>query len=167
MLGKSLYRRSLLFRALYRLNRATGSRLSQERIDEALTGLAYLTAVVRLRRRLVASGGRSQVIDRFLADFLYVGRKADRARFSRWAWLASLLYVSLPVVHLTAAHPVLSARKQEISAAGLARFDREMTRFYTRRPRVRYLRFTNAGSPEEATRLLSRHLAALARGEET
>jgi hypothetical protein len=167
VLGKSLYRRSLLFRALYRLNRTTGSRLSQERIDEALTSLAYLAAAVRLRRRLVASGGRSLVIDRFLADFLYVGRKADRARFSRWAWLASALYVSLPVVHLTAPHPVLSARKQEISATGLARFDREMTRFYTRRPWVRYLRFTNAGSREEATRVLSRHLAALARGEET
>jgi hypothetical protein len=167
VLGKSLYRRSLLFRTLYRLNRITGSRFTQERIDEALPVLAYLAAVVRLRRRLVASGGRGLVIDRFLADFLYVGRKADRAHFSRWAWLASVLYVSLPVVHLTAPHPVLSMRKQEISATGLTRFDREMTRFYARRPWVRYLRFTNAGSPEEAIRVLKRHLAPFARGEET
>ena len=164
VLGKALYRRSLLFRGIYKLNRGTGARLSQERIDEALAGLAFPTAVLRLRRRLAAARDRALVIDRFAADFLYVGRKADRARFSRWGWLASLLYVSLPVVHMTAPYAVLSGRKQEISEAGLLRYERDMTRFYTRRSRVCYLRFANHGTAEEAVRLLGRQLAERGQG---
>jgi hypothetical protein len=163
VLGKSFYRRGLLFRGLYRLNRRLGAPFSQESIDEALPALAYTVAALRLRRRLSDPATRGLLIDRFLPDFLYLGRKGDRARFSRWAWISRVLYVSLPVVHLTADHAVLAGRKLEISPAGLRRYDRDMTRFYTSLPFVRYLRLQNAGSVDQASRVLCGRLAQLLR----
>ncbi|MBW2361406.1 MAG: hypothetical protein JRG84_10920 [Deltaproteobacteria bacterium] len=159
VLGKSLYRRSLVFRGLYKLNRALGAPVSQERIDEALCGLAYVVATLRLRRRLGVDSGRGLILDRYLGDFLYVGRKGDWPRF-RGEWLARLCYVDVPVVHFTAPHARLAQRKQEISAPAHARFDTDMTRFYSERPRVGYLRVENGGSVEDALARLRMLLGA-------
>ena len=85
--GKQLYRGTLPFRALYRLNWGTVNWL-QERIDEMLApltfGIAWLSLHALLLKRRWRRDERILVVDRFLPDFLYVRRKTDSPRFFRF-----------------------------------------------------------------------------------
>jgi hypothetical protein len=157
LVGKSLYRTSLVFRLVYRVERLLGGR-TPERIDERWAVLAFLVALARLRAHVARAGGRV-ILDRHLMDFLYVGRKSDRPRFVRGAVLLGRLAARIPVVHLAPPHAVLAARKDEVGAPALAAYDRDMARQHTRYRSVDYLRFPNAGRVDDAAGALRAYFA--------
>jgi thymidylate kinase len=158
VVGKSLFRESWVFRKLYAWNRRLpkARRLRRERIDDLLAPLAFLVAAVRVRRSLRL--GAVVLVDRYLADFLYLKRKTDRSRFSLLADLLKPLCPPVRVVHLSVPHSVLQGRKTEITVTGMRRYEESMRAFYSARGWVDYLRFNNRVPEDEAVVILESYL---------
>jgi hypothetical protein len=161
LVGKQLYRGTLLFRGLYRLNSLT-LKWTQERIDEAFAPIAFGLSCLRLRvllrwRRWTRKRG-VLILDRFLPDFLYVKRKTDRPKFARLArWLLPF-GVQASVVHLLLPYESLQERKQEFTREGHARYDEDMMRTYCGADLCDYLAFHNDGEIKEVVEALRGHI---------
>ncbi len=160
MLGKDLYRLGVPFRAFYKLNRMSLG-LTRETIDEWLHPIAYLCALLSLRKSVKAIGDRVLLIDRSPADFMYVGRKSDAPRFSRLSKFLSLFRRSLPVVHLVVPFEVLESRKNEMTPSGQELYDLDMLQYHAMLPGADYLLFRNAGSLADAAEVLTDHVNAM------
>jgi hypothetical protein len=164
LLAKQLYRQSLTFRGAYKINKAT-IRKPSEWVDEMLAPLAFDCARRALKFKLrYHRDERLNVLllDRYLGDFLYVGRKRGEADFVKLRKLCPGKSWQCPLVHFVVPFATLAGRKQEISEAGQRAYDLAMIDHYTRAGRATdYLVFANTGTIEQATAALTSHITEL------
>jgi hypothetical protein len=126
--GRRLYRRSWVYQVLSRPVRHAdpGAREAfDERHCRPIVARAALSLVLRLLTRALTRRG-TLLIDRSLADFLYLGRKTDHGGFDGWSGDLMRLAPAVPTIQLVAPHSVTEARKAEVTQAGHERYDREM-----------------------------------------
>lgn len=154
-LSKDAYRRSPLFRGIYKANRLT-LRLPYEPIDNLLTPLTFAVAAQRLPKVV----SRWTVLDRYLGDFLVVDRKSDQPRFSHLIRLLSWFHRPCQVVHIRAEWSTISSRKEEFSEKGHAWYDKSMLGYYRSLPVLDYLAFCNDDALESAAKALTRFFSA-------
>lgn len=152
-LAKNAYRRSLVFRGIYKANRHT-LRLPYEQIDNMLTPLTYAVASYRLPK-IVSD---QTVLDRYLGDFLIVDRKSDEPRLSGIAGLLANLHRPCTTIHIRASWSTIASRKNEVSEKGHAWYDLTMLRHYRSQPVVDYLAFRNDGELAPAATALTEFL---------
>lgn len=147
------YRRSLVFRGIYKANRYT-PRLPYETIDNMLTPLTYAIAAYRLPK-IVSD---HTVLDRYLGDFLIVDRKSDQPRLSRIARLLANFHRPCTTIHIRASWSTIESRKDEVTEKGHAWYDLTMLRHYRSQPVVDYVAFRNDGELEPAAAALTKFL---------
>jgi len=159
--GKHLYRKSILYKLAVIFIRPLLMR-SRENFDEVLAPLVYLRASLALRLRLLFNRKPTTctLIDRSLADFLYVNRKTDQPRFSQWGWLTRLFGKRIATVHCMVSFENVMKRKQEMTESGHETYDRQMFEHHTRRSPTNYIAFNNDGSLDESAAALA-HLLKL------
>jgi hypothetical protein len=150
----NVYRRSLVFRAIYKASRLTVN-LPYETLDNRLGPLAYLVATWRLPRVVSAQ----TVLDRYLADFLMVDRKSDEPRFVRSSVVLRKLDRPCQTIHIRAAWPTVADRKNEVTERGHVWYDAMTLRYYRSQPIVDYLAFQNDGPIEQSAAALMEYLA--------
>ncbi len=154
--GKHLYRKSYLFKLLVIFVRPL-LRQSRETFDERLAPLVYLRACWGMR--LKHWRGRRLLIDRTLTDFLYLDRKTDRPRFSRWRWLTAVAGLRVPVVHCLVDFDQVARRKElEVTRSGHAAYDGDMFAQLAGRVPGFYLAFNNNATLEDSAAALERIL---------
>jgi|GEM_PF-738042 len=153
--GKHLYRKSLTYKLAVIFLRPLITR-SRERFDEILAPALYLRACFGQRlkaqfsQRRLRPQRRLTLIDRSLADFLYVNRKTDQPSFCRSRWLSRLFGQRIPTIHCHVSNEILVTRKQEMTPTGHAAYDRDMFEQLTRRTPTDYVGFHNDLSLDEA-----------------
>lgn len=152
--GKHLYRKSLLYKLAVIFVRPLTFR-SREKFDEVLAPLVYLRACLGLEIKRWRAGEKLTVIDRNLIDFLYLDRKSDRPRFSRFGWLARILGRRIPVVHCLVPYEELVKRKKEMTEQGHRLYDEEMHAHLSACVPTSYFLFNNAGELDESVAALS------------
>lgn len=153
--GKHLYRKSLVYKlAVIFLRPLTFQ--SREKFDEILAPLVYLRACLGLEIRKWRTGEKLTLIDRNLIDFLYLDRKSDLPRFSRFRWLARLVGRRIPVVHCILPYEALVKRKDEMTEQGHCRYDEDMFSHLATRVPTSYVLFNNSGELEGAVEALGR-----------
>lgn len=155
VLSKDAYRRSLLFRGIYKANRLT-MKLPYEVIDDRLAPLSYAVAAHRLPR--IAS--ERALLDRYLGDFLVSHRKSDEPRFSRATRVLANFHRPCAIVHVRASWPTIVSRKNEVSERGHAWYDQSMLRYYRSLPVLDYLVLRNDGPLESSAAALTTYLLA-------
>jgi hypothetical protein len=148
--GKHLYRKNLFFKLLVIFIRPLLFQ-NRERFDETLAPLVYGLASLRLRVGLWCASARKRVLmDRSLVDFLMCNRKSDEPSFGHKAWLTSLWGCRIPTVHFLVSYERLAERKQEMTVAGIAKYNQKMFQHFTRRIPTDYLLFNNDGALEQS-----------------
>jgi hypothetical protein len=147
--GKHLYRKSLTYKMAVIFLRPLLTR-SRERFDEILAPALYLRACLGQRLKALTSQRRLMLIDRSLSDFLYVNRKTDQPSFCRSRWLSRLFGQRIPTIHCHVSNEILVTRKQEMTPAGHAAYDRDMFEQLTRRTPTDYVGFHNDLPLDEA-----------------
>lgn len=156
LLTKKAYRRSLLFRGIYKANRHTIGR-AYEWIDDRLAPLAFVVAA----RRLPGQAAPGTLLDRCLGDLLVVHRKSEQPRFSVLTALLRDLDRPCTIVHVRASWSTIAARKNEVSKGGHDWYDRSMRRFHLGQLVFDYVAFRNdadlASAAEALVRFVSRH----------
>lgn len=152
--GKHLYRKSLLYKLAVIFVRPLTFRC-REKFDEILAPLVYLRACLGLELKCWRAGEKLTVIDRNLIDFLYLDRKSDRPRFSRFGWLARILGRRIPVVHCLVPYEELMKRKKEMTEQGHRLYDEEMYARLSACVPTSYILFNNAGELDESVAALS------------
>lgn len=158
--GKHLYRKSLSYKLAVIFLRPL-MRRSRERFDEILAPWLYLRACVSLWLKLLLPRRRLMLVDRSLVDFLYVDRKTDLPSFCRGSWLVGLIGQRIPTIHCHVSLENVLQRKQEMTAAGHAAYDRDMFAHFSRRVPTDYIAFNNDGPLAEAVPALDRILARI------
>lgn len=156
--GKHLYRKSILYKLAVIFIRPLLMR-SRESFDEVLAPLVYLRACLALRLRLMFHAkNKLTLVDRSLVDFLYVNRKTDQPRFSRWLWLSRWFGKRISTIHCIVKFENVIKRKQEMTAAGHEAYDRDMFEHLARRVPTDYVAFNNDASIDDAAQALARVL---------
>lgn len=146
--GKHLYRKNLFFKLLVILVRPLLFQ-NREKFDETLAPLVYALACMRLRLGVwFASSKKTVLMDRSLVDFLMCNRKSDEPSFGHKEWLARVWGCRIPTVHFLVSYQRLAQRKQEMTLAGIAKYNHEMFRHFTQRVPTDYLLFNNDGGLE-------------------
>lgn len=148
--GKHLYRKCWFYKLLVIFVRPLLFQ-DRERFDETFAPVAYLRACVGLRWKLWRQRRGVLLMDRSLADFLFVDRKTERPRFCRSRWLFDWMGRRIPVLHLVLPYDVVAARKQEMTRAGHEIYDLSMFRHYSRLTPGDYLVFNNQSDLSAAT----------------
>jgi hypothetical protein len=168
--GKSLYRRSIPYNILLATVRPL-LRHNREAFDEQIALVAYLQAAIKLRffvlwRLLIRCSGLT-IIDRTLADFVYVERKTDQPRFCNGFFVAHFVGCRIPVAHLVVSNDVLMERKNEFTKSGQHIYDHDMFRFHSRRIPTDYTVFYNGHSLSNSSAAMIRLIAAAEFGKVT
>lgn len=153
VLAKDAYRRSLVFRGIYKANRLTLG-LPYESIDDVLAPLSYVIAAHRLPK-IVSD---HTVLDRYLGDFLVTDRKSDQPRLSRGARVLAPLYRPCAIVHIRASWSTIESRKKEVSERGHAWYDTAMLHHYRSQPVLDYLVLRNDGALAASAAALTAYL---------
>lgn len=153
LVGKHLYRRAFLFRGIYKINRST-LRLKMEKVDELLGTIAFLTSYINflnLQGFHDRKDKKVAIFDRFLPDFLYVGRKGNHPSVSLFGKLINrCLPYSAKIIHLTLPYENLVLRKKEISRKAYSHYLETMLLMYAKRLKVDYLLLNNAGTIDDS-----------------
>jgi len=160
LIGKKLYRRSLIYRLATRTARHRAP-AAREAIDERLATIVFLRAVSAFRRTLAwrrLRGTGTLLVDRSPLDFLYLGRKSDQGRFHPAVDRLESLAPSTPTIHLVAPHAVTSIRKSELTEAGHAAYDDAMLLRIAGQSPCDHLVFHNGGDVSEASVTLAAYL---------
>jgi thymidylate kinase len=148
--GKHLYRKNIFFKLLVIFIRPLLFQ-DRERFDETLAPLVYGLASIRLRVGLWCASARKLVLmDRSLVDFLMCNRKSDEPSFGRKEWLTRLWGCRIPTVHFFVSYERLAERKQEMTVAGIAKYNQKMFQHFTRRIPTDYVLFNNDGTLEQS-----------------
>ncbi len=155
--GKHLYRKSLIYKLLVIFVRPLICS-SRERFDEIIAPLNFLLACLKLRMLWICFPHQWRIFDRCPADFLYLDRKTDHPRFSRWTWLRQLFGLRVTTVHLVVSSYVLDQRRREVTQKGHAAYDREMREQLSRHVPTDYLAVNHEGSTEQMVGNLQRLL---------
>ena len=150
----SVYRRSLLFRAIYKASRLT-VKLPYETLDKMLAPLTYVVTAWRLPKVVSAQA----VLDRYLADFLIIDRKSDEPRLARCSQVLRKLDRPCQTIHIRAEWGTVASRKNEVTERGHAWYDSTTLRYYRSQPMVDYLAFRNDGPIGQASAALTEYLA--------
>jgi thymidylate kinase len=158
--GKHLYRKSWLYKLLVIFVRPLLLQ-DREHFDETFAPVAYLRACIGLRLKLWRRTRGVLLMDRSLADFLYVGRKTESPQFCRSLWLSRVIGRRIPVVHFILPFERVRERKQEMTRAGHAAYDAAMFRHFTQRAPTDYVAFNNAGAVTPGAEALGRILQRL------
>jgi hypothetical protein len=158
--GKHFYRKSFLYKLAVIFIRPLTFQ-SRENFDELIAPLVYLRACLGLRIKLLRWKSGITLVDRNLIDFLYLGRKQDQPRFSRFFFLRQIFGLRLPAVHCVANFDVIQSRKDEMTSEGHAAYDRDMGRALSNRCPTDYLCFNNSGELAESAEALGRIVMAL------
>lgn len=158
--GKHLYRKSWGYKLLVILIRPLLFQ-DRERFDETFAPIAYLRACLGLRWKLWRQQHGGLLLDRSLADFLFVGRKTKRPQFCRSRWLFYCIGRRIPVIHLVLPYEVVVARKQEMTRVGHAIYDTSMFQHYSRLVPGDYLAFNNQGDLASAVSAAGHLLLAI------
>ena len=159
--GKHLYRKNLFFKLLVILVRPLLFQ-NREKFDETLAPLVYGLACMRLRLGVwFASSKKTVLMDRSLVDFLMCNRKSDEPSFGHKEWMARVWGCRIPTVHFLVSYQRLAQRKQEMTLAGIAKYNHEMFRHFTQRVPTDYLLFNNDGELESSADSLAELLRRL------
>ncbi len=163
--GKHLYRKSILYKLAVIFIRPLLMR-SRESFDEVLAPLVYLRASLGLRIALWRKGKEAglMLIDRSIVDFLYVNRKTDAPRFSRWSWLSRCFGKRIRTVHCLVRFENVLKRKQEMTLAGHTAYDRDMFNHLTRQTPTDYIAFNNDGAVDDSAQALVHLLQLVEKG---
>ncbi len=157
--GKHFYRKSLSYKLAVIFIRPLLFQ-DRERFDEILAPFVYLRACLGLRLMLLfSSKNNSTLIDRSLIDFLYVDRKTDAPRFSKFYWLRNLFGVRIPNVHCIASHETVMQRKQEVTRQGHFRYDEDMFQEFALRCPTDAVLFNNDGELDASRIAIQRILS--------
>ncbi|QDT54522.1 hypothetical protein Pan44_25550 [Caulifigura coniformis] len=165
LIGKKLYRRSLIYRMATRTARHRASN-AREAIDERLATIVFLRAVSAFRRTLAwrrLRGAGTLLVDRSPLDFLYLGRKSDHGRFHPAIGRLESLAPSTPTIQLVAPHTVTSARKPELTEAGHVAYDDAMLLRIAGQSPCDHLVFHNGGNVSESSIALAAYLTRFIR----
>ncbi len=159
--GKHLYRKNFFFKMLVILVRPLLFQ-NREKFDETLAPLVYGLACMRLRLGVwFASSKKTVLMDRSLVDFLMCNRKSDEPSFGHKEWLTRVWGCRIPTVHFLVSYQRLAQRKQEMTLAGIAKYNHEMFRHFTHRMPTDYLLFNNDGGLESSADSLAALLRRL------
>ena len=162
--GKHLYRKSLLYKSLVAVVRPL-MRTPRETFDEQLALFTYLRAAIALRflllRKTLLRLSKLTIIDRTLADFLYVDRKTDEPRFCRGYKVSKIAGRRIPVVHLVVDHTTLCERKQEFTRTGHDIYDKDMLEFHSQRIPTDYTVFQNSQSLDDSSAAMNHLLTTI------
>lgn len=158
--GKHLYRKSLLYKLAVIFIRPIITR-SRERFDEILAPWLYLRAAAAMRLKLLFGGKRMTLVDRSLVDFLYLDRKTDHPGFGSSRWLMKVAGCRVPTIHCCVSFENVMRRKQEMTAAGHAAYDRDMFLAHTQRVPTDYVGFNNDQTLVAAQAALARIITRL------
>ncbi len=153
--GKHLYRKSLLYKLAVIFIRPLTFQ-SRENFDEVISPLVYLRACFGLRLKILFSSSKVTFVDRALPDFLYLDRKTDHPKFSRFSWLMRWFGCRIPVAHCLTSFENVQKRKDEVTAAGHKIYDDTMYALHTKNCPTDYVAFNNDGTLEESAATLSR-----------
>jgi hypothetical protein len=160
LVGKKLYRRSLIYRLATRSARHRDP-ANREAIDERLSPVLFLRSVSAFRRTLAwrrLRGLGTLLVDRCPLDFLYLGRKSDHGRFHPATARLESLAPSTPTIQLVAPHSVTSTRKPELTEAGHKAYDRAMLMRLAGQCPCDHLVFHNGGKLQESSEALGSYL---------
>ncbi|MCA9035293.1 MAG: hypothetical protein KDA91_09190 [Planctomycetaceae bacterium] len=135
--GKHLYRKTILYKLLVIFVRPLISR-DRDRFDDLIAPVNYMLAALRLRILTMLPDRKWRLFDRCIHDFLFIQRKSDAARFSRWQWLAGWIGIRIRTVHLVVSRTNLQTRRDEITDKGHGAYDHLMQQFFTRQIPVHY-----------------------------
>ncbi len=156
--GKHLYRKSLIYKLMVALMRPL-MRTPREKFDEQFALFAYFRASVALRLKFwygsVFRRPGLTLIDRSLADFIYVNRKTDEPRFCKGYKISSFIGLRIPVIHLVVDHDILMERKLEFTRKGHEIYDVDMQTFLIDRNPTHYTVFNNSHGLEKSATALS------------
>lgn len=157
--GKHLYRKSWFYKLLVIFIRPLLFQ-DRERFDETFAPVAYLRACLGLRLKLWRRSRGVLLMDRSLADFLFVGRKTDQPKFCRSRWLMRIMGRRIPTVHLIVPYDRIQTRKLEMTQSGHEIYDAAMFAHFASLAPVDYYAFNNQGELEESVAALDRVLAS-------
>ncbi|MDG1892964.1 MAG: hypothetical protein P8L18_16800 [Verrucomicrobiota bacterium] len=147
--GKHLYRKSLIYKLAVIFIRPLLFQ-GREKFDETLAFVVYLRACLRLSLFLPRMGQGCLLIDRNILDFLYLERKTDQPRFSRFLGLSQWFGCRIPTIHCVLPYANLQMRKKEMTRQGHCAYDEAMFKQFTERVPTDYTLFYNGGSLEES-----------------
>jgi thymidylate kinase len=153
--GKHLYRKSWFYKLLVIFIRPLMLQ-DREKFDETFAPLAYTRACLGLQLKLWRRKRGLLLMDRSLADFLFMGRKSEQPGFGRSRWLLHILGRRIPVVHFVMPFECIQERKQEMTRTGHEIYDTAMFQHYTRLAPVDYMVFDNQGDLEASAAALDR-----------
>jgi hypothetical protein len=160
LVGKKLYRRSLIYRLATRSARHRDP-AGREAIDERLAPVLFLRSVSAFRRMLAwrrLRGLGTLLVDRSPLDFLYLGRKSDHGRFHPAIARLESLAPAAPTIQLVAPHAVTAARKPELTEAGHAAYDDAMLMRIAGQCPCDHLVFHNGGEVQASSQALGNYL---------
>jgi hypothetical protein len=159
--GKHLYRKSIIHKLAVIFIRPLLLQ-SREKFDESLAPWVYIRACIGIRiRHWKQPANTVLLIDRSIFDFLYLDRKTDQPKFSRFKFLSRAFGKRIPTIHCIASHDNVSKRKLEITAKGHTMYDRDMFNFFSNISPVNYLAFNNDRSLEDGVNALRQILPQL------
>jgi hypothetical protein len=158
--GKHLFRKSILYKLLVIFIRPLLFQ-DREKFDETFAPLAYVRACLGLQFKLWRRKRGLLIVDRALADFLFVGRKTDRPEFCRSRWLSRLVGRRIPTVHFVLPFERVQERKQEMTRAGHEIYDQSMFEHFVRQSPVDYVVFDNQSDLPAAAAALDRIVGRL------
>lgn len=160
--GKRLYRNSILYKIAVALIRPLLFQ-GREKFDDTLAPFNYMRAVTALPLLNIFSERRLTLVDRALIDFLVVDRKSDNPRLHWASGLSRIFGQRIPVFHLLVPHDRLSQRKQEMTEAGHAKYDRILSDCLSLRTPTTYVLFHNGGGIEKSAVLARNIILQLSR----
>lgn len=163
--GKHLYRKSLTYKLAVIFLRPLITR-SRERFDEHLAPCLYVMAAFRLRMKILFATTGVTLVDRSLVDFLYVDRKTDQPSFVT-RWIMNFLGCRVPTIHCHVAFENVMKRKQEMTAAGHAAYDKDMREVFVHQSPTDYIGFNNDQTLGDAQAAMRHLLMKLAPGRLT
>ncbi|MEB8432547.1 hypothetical protein OO007_09950 [Cocleimonas sp. KMM 6892] len=153
--GKHLYRKSYIHKLMVILIRPLLFQ-SRETFDEKLAPWVYLRASLGIRIKYWRQKNKGlMLVDRTIMDFLYLDRKTDTPRFSRFRFLSNVFGKRIPIIHCIVNPQNISDRKPEMTEQGILHYNQDMFNCHSLRSPTDYLAFNNDCSLEDSVEALT------------
>ncbi|WP_299871917.1 hypothetical protein [uncultured Cocleimonas sp.] len=153
--GKHLYRKSYIHKLLVIFIRPLLFQ-SRETFDEKLAPWVYLRASLGIRIKYWRQKNKGlMLVDRTIMDFLYLDRKTDTPRFSRFRFLSNIFGKRIPIIHCIVNPQNISDRKPEMTEQGILHYNQDMFNCHSLRSPTDYLAFNNDCSLEDSVEALT------------
>lgn len=159
--GKHLYRKSYIHKLMVIFIRPLLFQ-SRETFDEKLAPWVYLRASLGIRIKYWKQKNKGlMLIDRTIMDFLYLDRKTDTPRFSKFRFLSQFTGKRIPIVHCIVNSQNIADRKPEMTEQGILHYNQDMFNCHSLRSPTDYLAFNNDCSLKQSTEALTTIISKL------